>query len=184
MKMNLPNRLTIARIVLVPFFVFFYLSKLVPAPYHAWIALVIFVAASLTDTFDGHIARRDNLITDFGKFMDPLADKLLVCSAMICFVETGKMPAWTVIILIGREFVISGFRLVAASKGNVIAANVYGKIKTIVQMIMIIALLIPIEHTILQVLQQILIYASVILTLLSVIIYIKDNLWVLNEEKS
>ena len=105
--MNLPNKLTILRVIMIPFFVFFLLSG-VGGSASKWIALVIFAAASITDTLDGYIARRDNLITDFGKFMDPLADKLLVCSALICFVELDKLPAWMVIIIIAREFIISG----------------------------------------------------------------------------
>ena len=138
--MNLPNKLTILRIIMIPFFVFFLLSG-VGGSASKWIALVIFAAASITDTLDGYIARRDNLITDFGKFMDPLADKLLVCSALICFVELDKLPAWMVIIIIAREFIISGFRLIAAENGIVIAANYWGKFKTVSQMIMIILLM-------------------------------------------
>ena len=138
--MNLPNKLTILRVIMIPFFVFFLLSG-VGGSASKWIALVIFAAASITDTLDGYIARRDNLITDFGKFMDPLADKLLVCSALICFVELDKLPAWMVIIIIAREFIISGFRLVASDNGIVIAASWWGKSKTISQMIMIILLI-------------------------------------------
>ena len=115
--MNLPNKLTILRVIMIPFFVFFLLSG-VGGSASKWIALVIFAAASITDTLDGYIARRDNLITDFGKFMDPLADKLLVCSALICFVELDKLPAWMVIIIIAREFIISGFRLVASDNDD------------------------------------------------------------------
>ena len=110
--MNTPNKLTVLRVIMVPFFVFFMLSGCGGAA-SKWIALALFVIASLTDLLDGYLARRDNLITDFGKFMDPLADKLLVCSALICFVEIGTMPAWMVIIIIAREFIISGFRLIA-----------------------------------------------------------------------
>ena len=141
--MNLPNKLTILRMIMVPFFVFF---MLVPVAGDAtkWIALVIFVVASLTDTLDGYLARRDNLVTDFGKFMDPLADKLLVCSALICFVELGDLPAWMVIIIISREFIISGFRLVASDNGVVIAASYWGKFKTTFQMIAVILLILEI----------------------------------------
>ena len=120
--MNLPNKLTILRVIMIPFFVFFLLSG-VGGSASKWIALVIFAAASITDTLDGYIARRDNLITDFGKFMDPLADKLLVCSAMICMIPLGKLQAWFVIVIIAREFIISGFRLVAADNDIVIAAS-------------------------------------------------------------
>ena len=107
--MNTPNKLTLLRVILIPFFVVFMLTPL-GGTAGKWIALGIFVIASLTDTLDGYLARRDNLVTNFGKFMDPLADKLLVCSAMICLVEMDRLPAWIVIIIIGREFIISGFR--------------------------------------------------------------------------
>lgn len=127
--------------ILVPFLVLFMLTDL-GGEANRYIALAIFVVASVTDWFDGKLARKYNLVTNFGKFMDPLADKLLVCSAMICFIELEKLPAWFVIIIIGREFIISGFRLIAAENGVVIAANYWGKFKTVSQMIMIILLLI------------------------------------------
>ena len=139
--MNTPNKLTVARMILVPFLVLFMLTDL-GGEANRYIALAIFVVASVTDWFDGKLARKYNLVTNFGKFMDPLADKLLVCSAMICFIELEKLPAWFVIIIIGREFIISGFRLIAAENGVVIAANYWGKFKTVSQMIMIILLLI------------------------------------------
>ena len=126
--------------ILVPFLVVFLLTGW-GGEANRWICLAIFVAASVTDWFDGHLARKYNLITNFGKFMDPLADKLLVCSAMICMIEVDKLPAWVVIIIIGREFIISGFRLIAAENGIVIAANYWGKFKTVSQMIMIILLM-------------------------------------------
>ena len=163
--MNLPNKLTILRIIMIPFFVFFLLSG-VGGSASKWIALVIFAAASITDTLDGYIARRDNLITDFGKFMDPLADKLLVCSALICFVEL-------VIIIIAREFIISGFRLVASDNGIVIAASWWGKSKTISQMIMIILLIADIPA--LSVLNTVLIWVALILTVVSLIDYLVKN---------
>ena len=122
--MNLPNKLTLARIIAVPFFIVCYVKGLSIA------ALVIFILASLTDLLDGKIARKYNLVTDFGKFMDPLADKLLVCSAMIALIELDRIPAWIVIVIIAREFIISGFRLVAADNGIVIAASYWGKFKT------------------------------------------------------
>ena len=139
--MNLPNKLTILRMIMIPFFVVFLMLPIGGESVHRWIALVIFVAASLTDTLDGYIARRDHLVTDFGKFMDPLADMLLVCSAMICLVETGELPFWIVILIIAREFIISGFRQIAADNGIVIAASKWGKLKTICQMAMVILLL-------------------------------------------
>ena len=137
--MNLPNKLTIFRVILIPFFIVFLLVPDMPflpsTEWGEWIALAIFVIASLTDMLDGKIARKYNLITDFGKFMDPLADKLLVCSALIALIELGRIPAWMVIVIIAREFTISGFRLVAADKGVVIAASYWGKFKTVFQMV-------------------------------------------------
>lgn len=135
---------------------------------------MIFVVASLTDTLDGYLARRDNLVTDFGKFMDPLADKLLVCSALICFVELGDLPAWMVIIIIGREFIISGFRLVASDNGIVIAASKTGKLKTISQMVMVVLVIADLGG-IFSVLEQIFIWLALILTVLSLIEYIYNN---------
>ena len=164
--MNLPNKLTILRVIMIPFFVFFLLSG-VGGSASKWIALVIFAAASITDTLDGYIARRDNLITDFGKFMDPLADKLLVCSALICFVELDKLPAWMVIIIIAREFIISGFRLVASDNGIVIAASWWGKSKTIILLIA--------DIPALSVLNTVLIWVALILTVVSLIDYLVKN---------
>ena len=128
--MNTPNKLTIARIVMIPFFVAFLMYDIAGSAGKC-IALAVFIIASLTDTLDGYLARRDNLVTNFGKFMDPLADKLLVCSALICFTGLGELPAWITIIIIAREFIISGFRLVAADNGIVIAASYWGKFKTV-----------------------------------------------------
>ena len=125
--MNLPNKLTLLRMAMVPVYV---ALLLIDFPYHTLIALAVFILASLTDLLDGHIARSRNLITDFGKFMDPLADKILVLSAMICFCELGVMPAWAVIVVIFREFAVSGMRLVAVEQGRVIAAGWSGKVKT------------------------------------------------------
>lgn len=169
--MNLPNKLTIVRMLLIPVFVVFMLCDI--TAYDKWIALVIFVAASLTDMLDGKIARKYNLITDFGKFMDPLADKLLVCSAMICLVSMNKIPAWIVIIIIAREFIISGFRLIAADKGRVIAAGYWGKFKTVFQMVMVILMIADISA--LYVLTQIVMYCALILTIISLIDYIVKN---------
>ena len=135
--MNLPNKLTVSRVIMVPFFVFFMLTDVGGAA-NKWIALALFCAASLTDMLDGKIARARNLVTNFGKFMDPLADKLLVCSAMICLIPSGDLEAWFVILIIAREFIISGFRLVASDNGIVIAASYWGKFKTVSQMAMII----------------------------------------------
>ena len=176
--MNLPNKLTVLRVIMVPFFVFFMLTDVGGAA-NKWIALVLFIVASLTDMLDGKIARKYNLVTNFGKFMDPLADKLLVCSAMICFIELEKLPAWFVIIIIGREFIISGFRLIAAENGVVIAANYWGKFKTVSQMIMIILLLIDLGG-VFDILEQIFIWLSLALTVISLITYIWQNKSVLS----
>ncbi len=173
--MNLPNRLAILRIFLIPFFVFFMLSD-----FSKWIALIIFVVASLTDMLDGKIARKYNLVTDFGKFMDPLADKLLVCSALICLVELKRIPAWIVIAIISREFIISGFRLVAAEKQIVIAANFWGKIKTVCQMFMVILMIANIRE--LMLITQIMMWLSLILTVVSLMTYMVQNKSVLHGE--
>ncbi len=179
--MNTPNKLTVARMILVPFLVVFLLTGW-GGEANRWICLAIFVAASVTDWFDGHLARKYNLITNFGKFMDPLADKLLVCSAMICMIELDKLPAWVVIIIIGREFIISGFRLIAAENGIVIAANYWGKFKTVSQMIMIILLMLDFGG-IFTVLTQIFIWLSVALTIISLLTYIMQNRKVLSMQK-
>lgn len=167
--------------ILVPFLVVFLLTGW-GGEANRWICLAIFVAASVTDWFDGHLARKYNLITNFGKFMDPLADKLLVCSAMICMIELDKLPAWVVIIIIGREFIISGFRLIAAENGIVIAANYWGKFKTVSQMIMIILLMLDFGG-IFTVLTQIFIWLSVALTIISLLTYIMQNRKVLSMQK-
>lgn len=171
--MNLPNKLTVLRVLMIPFFVVFMLLDIVPGM-DKWIALVIFAVASLTDLLDGKIARKYNLVTNFGKFMDPLADKLLVSSAMICLVEMGRLPAWIVIIIISREFIISGFRLVASDSGIVIAASYWGKFKTVFQMVMIIVLIMDLGPAF-AMLETILIHIALILTVVSLIDYIAKN---------
>ena len=172
--MNLPNKLTIFRVMLIPvFLVFLFLQDVIP--FGKWIALVVFIVASLTDLADGKIARKYNLVTDFGKFMDPLADKLLTCSAMIALIELGRIPAWIVIIIIAREFTISGFRLIAADKGRVIAAGWWGKIKTTFQMVMVIFLIADLGGTPIHYFEQFLIYASLALTIISLIDYLVKN---------
>lgn len=171
--MNLPNKLTILRVCLIPFFVVFMLTPL-GGDYGRFIAAAVFILASLTDALDGYLARRDNLITNFGKFMDPLADKLLVCTAMICFVETGQLPAWIVIIIIAREFIISGFRLVASDAGVVIAASYWGKFKTVAQMGMDILLIFDFGG-VFDVLETVFVYAALVLTVVSLIDYIYKN---------
>lgn len=171
--MNLPNKLTLLRVILVPFFVVFLMCNITPCD--KWIALAIFVIASLTDMLDGKIARKYNLVTNFGKFMDPLADKLLVCSAFICFIELGKLPTWMVLIVIAREFIISGFRLVASDNGVVIAASMWGKYKTAISMVMIGLVIADINNPIYQVITNIFIWVALALTVISLIDYIMKN---------
>nr|WP_288625360.1 CDP-diacylglycerol--glycerol-3-phosphate 3-phosphatidyltransferase [uncultured Roseburia sp.] len=180
--MNLPNKLTIMRVILIPFFVFFLLSPYFPA-YGNYIAVAIFIVASLTDMLDGKIARKYNLVTNFGKFMDPLADKLLVCSAMICLIELDRLAAWIVIVIIAREFIISGFRLVASDNGVVIAASYWGKFKTTFQMLMVIVLILDIQMPFFQILGTVLTYVALILTVVSLIDYIAKNKDVLKDQK-
>lgn len=180
--MNLPNKLTTLRVILIPFFVFFLLAPYFEG-YGNYIAVAIFILASITDFLDGYLARRDNLVTNFGKFMDPLADKLLVCSALICLVETGQLPAWVVVIIISREFIISGFRLIASDNGIVIAASYWGKFKTVSQMLMVIVLILNIDHMIFQVLGNVLMWIAVILTVVSLVDYIWKNKDVLKDQK-
>ena len=168
--------------ILIPFFVFFMLAPYFPDN-GKYIAVAIFIIASLTDMLDGKIARKYNLVTNFGKFMDPLADKLLVCSAMICLVATGQLASWIVIIIISREFIISGFRLIAADNGIVIAASYWGKFKTVFQMLMIIVLILDIQNAGFQVLGVILTYVALILTVVSLSDYIVKNKQILKEQK-
>ena len=175
--MNLPNKLTVLRVLMVPFFVLFMLTDLGGVA-NKWIALAIFVVASLTDLLDGKIARKYNLVTNFGKFMDPLADKLLVCSAMICLIENGSLAAWIVIVIIAREFIISGFRLVASDNGIVIAASYWGKFKTVFQMAMVIVLIMDLGGAF-DVIGQALIWISLALTIISLIDYVAKNIQVL-----
>lgn len=176
--MNLPNKLTIFRVILIPFFI---IALLVPGiPAGNWIALAIFIVASLTDLLDGKIARKYNLVTNFGKFMDPLADKLLVCSALICLVELSRIPSWMVVIIIAREFTISGFRLIAADNGVVIAASYWGKFKTVSQMFMLILLIADLGGAF-NMIAQVLIWVSLVLTIVSLIDYIAKNVQVLTQ---
>ena len=167
------------RMILIPFFVFFMLAPYFEG-YGNYIATAIFIIASLTDMLDGKIARKYNLVTDFGKFMDPLADKLLVCSAMICLIEKGQLAAWIVIIIIAREFIISGFRLVASDNGIVIAANYWGKFKTVSQMAMIIVLIADLGG-VFDLIGQILIWLAIALTIISLIDYVWTNRQVLTQ---
>lgn len=177
--MNLPNKITIFRVCMIPLFLIF---LLVPGiPYGNYVALAIFIIACLSDAVDGHIARKYQLITNFGKFMDPLADKLLVSSALICFIELDLIPAWVVIIIIAREFTITGFRLVASNNNVVIAADYWGKFKTASQMILCILLILNLDGTIFNVLEQIFIYISLVLTVVSLVDCFIKNKKVLTE---
>ena len=182
MSMNLPNKLTILRVIMIPFFVFFMLAPYFEG-YGNYIAVAIFIIASFTDFLDGYLARRDNLVTNFGKFMDPLADKLLVCAALICLIETGQLPAWVVVIIISREFIISGFRLIASDNGVVIAASYWGKFKTVSQMLMVIVLILNIDHVVFAVLGTALMWIAVALTVISLVDYVVKNKDVLKDQK-
>lgn len=196
--MNLPNKLTLSRVILVPFFVAFLL--LVPQfTYFKWIALGIFIVASLTDLLDGYLARKLQLVTNFGKFMDPLADKLLVCSALIGLSALDVIPAWITIIIIAREFIISGFRLIAAEKGTVIAASMWGKWKTTFQMVMICVQMIVMDYylalqrtdvveiglspfySVMMIIGNVTMYIALILTIISLVDYLLKNKDVLKD---
>lgn len=177
--MNLPNKLTLLRVVLIPVFVVLLLLEGGQNDTLRIAALIVFCFASFTDFLDGQIARRNNLVTNFGKFMDPLADKLLVCSALICMIELGQLPSWYVITVIAREFIISGFRLVAADNGIVIAASWWGKFKTTFQMFTVILLIlnIPALHTVTLIIAGV----AFVLTLVSLLDYIAKNYKVITE---
>ena len=177
--MNLPNKLTVLRVIMIPFFVVSLLAFHGEVRLLRNLAAAIFIVASLTDMLDGKIARKYNLVTNFGKFMDPLADKLLVCSALICLIQLGQLPAWVVIIIISREFIISGFRLVAADNGIVIAASYWGKFKTTFQMIAVILMIFNIPA--LKTVTFIMLAAAVVLTIVSLVDYVAKNVEVLTK---
>ena len=179
--MNLPNKLTILRVIMIPFFVAALLYDGGANQNMRYVAAALFIIASLTDMLDGQIARKYNLVTNFGKFMDPLADKLLVCSALICMIELRELPAWMVIIIISREFIISGFRLVASDNGVVIAASYWGKFKTTFQMIGVVLLIFNIPA--LSTLTTIIVWIALALTVISLVDYIVKNAGVLTEGK-
>lgn len=193
--MNLANKLTLLRVILIPFFIVcFYIPNLVVntisvnnylIPYANLLGLVIFLLAAITDFIDGYIARKYNMITDFGKFMDPLADKLLVTAALLILLENGLIAGWVVFIILAREFIVTGFRTIAASKGVVIADGWLGKIKTVVQFIMISTLLLlnyPFELFNWPV-DQIFVALAVVLTVASGVEYIYKNLHIFDEAK-
>ena len=177
--MNLPNKLTVLRVIMIPFFVLALMMEGGANQTYRMIATAIFVIASFTDFLDGSIARKYNLVTNFGKFMDPLADKLLVCSALICLIELGQLPAWMVLIIISREFIISGFRLVASDNGVVIAASYWGKWKTVFQMISVVLLILNIEA--LSMVTNIALWIALALTVISLVDYIVKNIGILTE---
>lgn len=179
--MNLPNKLTILRVIMIPFFVLALLYNGGENQTLRYVAAAIFIIASLTDMLDGKIARKYNLVTNFGKFMDPLADKLLVCSALICLVELKELPAWMVIVIISREFIISGFRLVASDNGVVIAASYWGKFKTTFQMIAVVLLIVGIPS--LSMVTTAVVWIALVLTVISLVDYIAKNVNVLKEGK-
>ncbi len=178
--MNLPNKLTMLRVILIPFFVAFMLLSGAEYSYK-WIALGIFITASLTDLLDGKIARKYNLVTNFGKLMDPLADKMLVSAALICLTAMGRLEAWIVIVIISREFIISGFRLVASDNGVVIAASYWGKYKTTFQMVMICLLIADIGA--LVIITRVITWIAVALTIVSLGDYMVKNRQVFMEDK-
>lgn len=171
--MNLPNKITIFRMCMIPFFLVFFMMDSIP--YHEWIALAVFIIACVSDAVDGHLARKHNLVTNFGKFMDPLADKLLVCTALLCFVEQGTLNLIVAVVIVAREFIISGFRTVAAEGGLVLAASYWGKAKTIAQMIMCCLLIVHLEVFIFPVLETFFIWASFALTVISMLDYLIKN---------
>lgn len=177
--MNLPNKLTTLRVIMIPFFVFFLLWQNGENYTFRMIALALFIIASLTDLLDGKIARKYNLVTNFGKFMDPLADKLLVCSALICLIELNALPAWMVIIITSREFIISGFRLIASDNGVVIAASYWGKFKTTFQMVSVVLLILDIPA--LAFVTTICVWIALVLTIVSLVDYIYKNHKILTE---
>ena len=181
--MNTANKLTILRVLLIPLYVLFLMVEI--SHYHYWIALIIFIITAVTDALDGKIARKQNMVTDFGKFADPIADKLLVLSAMICFVQMQLMPGWICIIITAREIIISGLRLICAGKGTVIAASWMGKIKTVTQMVFIILTTLqfsyyfgeqlPVLSQIIEILRIAFMYIALVMTIISLIDYYLKN---------
>ncbi len=174
MNKNIPNYLTTARVILIPFFVLFMVTDLGGSA-SKWIACAIFCVASITDFLDGYLARKYNLVSNFGKLMDPLADKMLVSAAMICLTEAGRLAAWIVIVIISREFIISGIRQLAADNGVVIAASYWGKFKTNFQIFMIIMLIIDLGSPVAVMIENVLIIIATALTIISLVDYLVKN---------
>ena len=179
--MNLPNKLTLLRVIMIPFFIVMLLMNDGETTMFRYIAAGIFIVASLTDWLDGAIARKYNLVTNFGKFMDPLADKLLVCSALICLVALEQFPVWMVIIIVSREFIISGFRLIASDNGVVIAASYWGKFKTVFQMVMICLMIADIAQ--IAIVTTVVMYIALALTIISLVDYLIKNKDVMKDTK-
>lgn len=178
--MNLPNKITIFRMCMIPvFLVFYYVGAI---PFNNYIALAIFIVACLSDALDGHLARKYNLVTNFGKFMDPLADKLLVCTALLCFLDAGTINLFVVITIIAREFIISGFRLVASDAGLVLAASYWGKSKTAAQMVMCVLLIVHLDFQWFAILETVFIWLSFALTVISLLDYLIKNRSVLSSK--
>ncbi len=175
-KMNLPNKLTLLRILLVPVYLVFFAIQ---TPFCRWVALIVFIAAGLTDLFDGRIARARGLVTNFGKFMDPIADKLLVIPALIMMVGLGMVSSWVCIVFVAREFIVSGLRLIGAEKGVVIAAGPWGKAKTVVQIIAVALLTVDLPG--LRWLSYLSLYVATLLTVLSCVVYVWNGRMLLSD---
>ncbi|MBQ8210441.1 MAG: CDP-diacylglycerol--glycerol-3-phosphate 3-phosphatidyltransferase [Clostridia bacterium] len=184
--MNLPNKLTIVRIVLTPVFLFLFCAEFIPHNY--LFALIVFIVASVTDAMDGKIARNNNIVTNFGKIADPIADKILTTSVLLCFLQQNLCSIWIVLIILTREFTVSAIRITAASQGAVIPANIYGKIKTVTQMVFSILIMLAlvldsegifiVEH--LSLISNILLWITALITIFSGIVYVKDSLKVID----
>ena len=181
--MNLPNKLTLLRVVMIPVFLVVLLLGLPDAQISRWIAAGIFALASFTDFLDGYLARKYKLVTNFGKFADPLADKLLVCAALVALTEMGEIASWVTIVIVSRELIVTGFRLLAVEQGIVLAAGFGGKLKTAVTMVMILWVLALPATSWMFIVGQVLVYASAALTVYSAVEYIVTNINVLRDVK-
>ncbi len=170
--MNTANKITLIRIALVPLFIILWK---IPSELCHWLAATTFVVAAITDGVDGYVARHYNQVTNFGKFIDPLADKLLVTAALICFVASGDVPDWVTVVILAREFMVTSLRTVAVAQNVVIAASIWGKIKTVVQIILVVAIMVLPDYPVFEILKQILIYAALVITVLSGADYMWKN---------
>lgn len=180
--MNLANKITLTRILMIPVFM---ALMLIEFPFHMEIALAVFLLASLTDKLDGYLARKYNMITDFGKFMDPLADKLLVTGAFVVFIQLGRIEAWIVFVILAREFAVTGLRSLAAAQNVIIAASSYGKIKTVTQIIAIVILFLDnYPFSLLKFpMDVVMVYVALIMTILSGLDYFRKNIQVIQKMK-